>query len=136
MAQDWRLQQRELDLFRRDYNQVRPHEALGMQTPESICEPSPRPHPEREPEIEYPDSMLVRRVKTHGHFRWNKHDIFLSEVLWGESVGLLPVDDGIYTVYFAHVPLTRFDSRTGKTYRIPKTNYHAHPRARIGGNCP
>ena len=32
-ADDWRAQQRELDRFRHDYNQVRPHEALGMQTP-------------------------------------------------------------------------------------------------------
>jgi len=37
--------------------------------------------------------MLVRSVKSHGHFRWKKHDVFLSEVLWGERVGLLPVDD-------------------------------------------
>jgi transposase InsO family protein len=35
-AEDWRGQQRELDRFRHDYNQVRPHEALGMQTPASV----------------------------------------------------------------------------------------------------
>jgi len=35
-AQDWRGQQRELDRFRDDYNHVRPHEALGMQTPASV----------------------------------------------------------------------------------------------------
>src|ERR1017187_2062854 len=35
-AQDWRGQQRELDRFRHDYNQVRPHEALAMQTPASV----------------------------------------------------------------------------------------------------
>ena len=52
--------------------------------------------------------MLVRTIKSHGHFRWKKHDVFLSEVLWGERVGLLPVDDGIYAVYFAHVPLGLF----------------------------
>jgi len=109
LAEDWRGQQRELDRFRHDYNHVRPHEALGMQTPASVYEPSPREYPERLPEVEYPDAMLVRTVKSHGHFRWKKHDIFLSEVLWGEPVGLLPVDDGIYTVYFARVPLALFD---------------------------
>jgi hypothetical protein len=45
--------------------------------------------------------MQVRTIKSHGHFRWKKHDVFLSEVLWGERVGLLPFDDGLYTVYFA-----------------------------------
>jgi transposase len=80
-------------------------------------------------DTEYPDSMLVRTVKTHGHFRWNKHDVFLTEVLWGEPIGLLPVDDGIYTVYFAHLPLARFDSRTGKTYRLPRATTPANTRA-------
>jgi len=44
-------------------------------------------------------------VKSQGQFRWKKQDVFLSEVLWGERVGLLPVDDRWYTVYFAHVPI-------------------------------
>ena len=100
-AEDWRGQQRELDRFRHDYNQVRPHEALGMQTPASVYEPSPRPYPARVPEVEYPDTMQVRTIKSHGHFRWKKHDVFLSEVLWGEPVGLLPFDEGCYKVYFA-----------------------------------
>jgi hypothetical protein len=80
--------------------------------------------------------MLVRRVKTHGHFRWNKHDIFLSEVLWGESVGLLPVDDGIYTVYFAHVPLTRFDSEQAKPTASPKPTTMLIRARGSGGAAP
>jgi transposase InsO family protein len=136
LAEDRWLQQRELDLFRQDYNRVRPHEALGMETPESVYQPSPRPYPEREPKIEYPDSMLVRTVHSHGHFRWKKHDVFLTEVLWGEPVGPLPVDDGIYTVYFAHVPLARFDSRTGKTCPIPRARANQKPRAGCGEASP
>ena len=89
-----------------------------MQTPASVYEPSPRAYPERLPEVEYPDEMLVRAIKSHGHFRWKKHDVFLSEVLWGERVGLLPVDGGCYTVYFAHMPLALFDGR--KTYPLPR----------------
>jgi transposase InsO family protein len=119
-AQDWRGQQLELDRFRHDYNEVRPHEALAMQTPGSVYQPSPRPYPERLPEVEYPDTMLVRAVKAHGHFRWKKHDVFLSEVLWGEQVGLLPVDDGVYTVYFAHVPIALFHERRMRTVPLGK----------------
>jgi hypothetical protein len=37
--------------------------------------------------------MLVRSVKQQGVFRWKKHDVFLSEVLWGECIGLLPRDE-------------------------------------------
>jgi len=119
-AQDWRGQQRELDRFRYDYNEVRPHEALGMQTPASVYEPSPRAYPVRLPEVEYRDAMLVRTIKSHGHFRWKKHDVFLSEVLWGERVGLLPVDDDCFRVYFAHVPLALFNPRSRKTSPLPK----------------
>jgi transposase InsO family protein len=128
-AFDRRGQQRELDRFRLDYNQVRPHEALGMQTPGSVYEPSPRAYPARLPEVEYPDTMLVRTVKSHGHFRWKMHDVFLSEVLWGEPVGLLPVDDGLYTIYFAHIPLALFDTRTRKTYHLPRPKQGQHSRS-------
>ena len=119
-AQDRRAQQRALENFRQEYNEVRPHEALAMETPASVYEPSPRPYPARVPEPEYPATMLVRSVRAHGHFRWQKrHDVFLSEVLWGERVGLLPIDERWYTVYFADVPLARFDSWRRRVLPLP-----------------
>ena len=68
-AADRRAQQRSLDSFRQEYNRVRPHEALDMETPASVYEPSPRQYPARVPEPEYPSTMLVRSVKTQGVFR-------------------------------------------------------------------
>src|SRR6267378_1101660 len=82
-----REHQRAMERFRQEYNQRRPHEALGMQTPAAVYEPSPRPYPARVPEPEYPSAMLVRSVHHQGQIRWKKHEIFLSEVLWGEQVG-------------------------------------------------
>jgi transposase InsO family protein len=117
-AEDWRGQQRELDRFRHDFNHLRPHEALQMQTPASVYEPSLRPYPAREPEVEYPDSMEVRTVKAHGHFRWKRKDVFLSEVLWAEPIGLLPLGDGLFTIYFANRPLVGFDSKQGKLVQL------------------
>jgi transposase InsO family protein len=136
-GEDWRAQQRELDRFRHDYNQVRPHEALGMQTPASVYEPSLlRPYPAREPELEYPDEMRVLTVKSHGHFRWKKQDVFLSEVLWGERIGMLEAADGLYTIYFAHLPLARFDARTCKLIPVAK-GAGAKPASSGGGQaCP
>jgi hypothetical protein len=89
---------------------VRPHEALEMRTPAEVYQPSPRKFPACVPELEYPSTMLVRTVRHHGHFRWKKHDVFLTDVLWGENVGLLPEDDRWFTICFAHLPLARFDS--------------------------
>ena len=70
-AANRREQQRELDRFRAEYNEVRPHEALGMQTPQEIHRPSARTFPARVPEPEYPETMLPRSVRAHGHFRWH-----------------------------------------------------------------
>jgi len=49
-------------------------------------------------------------VKHQGVFRWKKHDVLLSEVLWAERIGLLPVDDRWFTIYFAQLPIASFDS--------------------------
>ena len=134
ISEDRGRQQRELERFRREYNEVRPHEALLMQTPASVYEPSLRAYPERVPEVEYPGTMQVLRVKSHGHFRWKKHDVFLSEVLWGEPIGLLPVDDDRYTIYFADVPLACFDGRRRKISPLPKEAKNA---TAVGGQaCP
>jgi transposase InsO family protein len=128
-AEDWRSQQLALDRFRREYNEVRPHEALGMKTPASVYQVSPREYPERVPEPEYPVTMLVRSVQQKGHFRWKKHEVFLSEVLWGERVGLLPFDDEWYTVYFAQHPLARFNARDGRVSPLVKTKLKVNRRS-------
>jgi hypothetical protein len=86
--------------------------------------------------VEYPDTMLVRTVKSHGHFRWKKHDVFLSEVLWGERVGLLPVDDDRFTVYFAHLPVARFDARSCKIAPMSGTGPAKHALSGPGQACP
>ena len=119
-AANWREQQRAMERFRQEYNQVRPHEALGMQTPAAVYQPSARSFPVRVREPKYPDAMQVLHVKSQGQFRWKKQDVFLSEVLWGEPVGLLPVDDRWYTIYFAQFPIARFDSRQLRVLPLKK----------------
>jgi transposase InsO family protein len=120
-AANRREQQRKMDRFREEYNQVRPHEALEMQTPAAVYQPSARSFPARVPEPDYPATMLVRSVRPHGHFRWKKYDVFLSEVFWGERVGLLPEDDRWFTIYFAEVPVARFDSKKLCVTPLPET---------------
>ena len=120
-AANRREQQRALDRFRQEYNERRPHEALGMQTPASLYTPSRRKFPAPVPEPDYLETMRVRRVRAHGHFRWKHHDVFLSEVLWGENVGLLPEDDRWFAIYFARYPIARFDSQKLQVTPLPKT---------------
>ena len=105
-----RGQQRAFHRFRREYNEQRPHQALGMQTPSAVYTRSMRSYPARVPEPEYGNAMLVRRVGLRGTFSWKHECVFVSETLIGESIGLLPQDERIYTVYFAAFPIARFDS--------------------------
>ncbi len=138
LADDWRAQQRELDRFRQDFNHVRPHEALNMQTPATVYQPSLRPYPARLPEIEYPDTMEVRTIKSQGHFRWKKKDIFLTQVLGGEPIGLLPINKEMFTIYFAHLPLARLHTSTGTLFPIKQRdkNKNLPNKEKLSGMCP
>src|SRR5580658_9712968 len=54
-----RMQQQAFDRFRREYNEVRPHQALAMQPPDSVYRNAPRLSPSRLPEPEYGSAMKV-----------------------------------------------------------------------------
>ena len=123
-AYDARGQQRSFDRFVAVYNLQRPHQALGMRTPSALYQPSPRSYPARVPEPEYGSALLVRRVDCTGHFSWTHENVFLSEVLAGERVGLEAVDDRYYRIYFAAVALALFDSRQLRVMRMPPPSPH------------
>lgn len=109
-AANGRAQQRAFHRFQCEYNEERPHEALEQKTPSSCYQASGRSYPARLREPEYGTGLQVRRVNLRGSFSWKHQDVFLSEVLTGERVGLEPVDERYFTVYFAEFPLGRFDS--------------------------
>lgn len=113
-----RAQQRTMDAFRAEYNQLRPHEALGMRTPASMYRPSSRIFPERLPEPEYGTAMRVRRVMQHGQFFWNYNAVFLGKALAGERIGLLPVDDRYLRIYLSCYPVARFDAQTLRVEKL------------------
>lgn len=109
-AASGRAQQRRFDAFRQEFNRQRPHEALGMATPESVYVPSPRAYPSREPQVQYPDGWQIRKVRHKGGINWKNEEMYLTGVLSGEDVGLEPVDDRYCRVWFGPVPLAICDS--------------------------
>jgi hypothetical protein len=78
--------------------------------------------------------MIERSVRHHGNFRWKRHDVFLSEVFWGERIGLLPEDDRWFTIYFAEIPVARFDSQ--KLRVMPLQKSEGFNRANAGEGVP
>jgi putative transposase len=94
-------QQDELDVWRHEFNHVRPHRALGMKVPAHIYRPSTIKY-EPNYELVYDDAECVRKVSTVGRFRLNGKQFFLSHALRGQYVGLRRRQDGSYEVWFAN----------------------------------
>jgi putative transposase len=104
-------QQRKFNVFREEFNDERPHEALDQETPAACYASSPRAMPDRMPPLEYPDRFEVRYVSANGGIRWNSRWVNVSIVCVGEYVGLEEIDDGIWNVYFGPLKLGRLHER-------------------------
>jgi hypothetical protein len=113
-AYDQQRQQTLFDEFRLEYNEVRPHEALGQETPATIWVPSQRQMPSRIQPPEYPGHFFPRRVSSAGTFRFKGRQLFLSETLNNEHIGLEETDDGIWSIHFYQTLIARFDERDPK----------------------
>ena len=104
-------QQQRFDAFCKEYNELRPHEALNQQTPASQYTRAAREYPKRLPKIQYPDYFEVRRVGSNGIANWRNKLLYTSHLLYQEYIGLEEIDDGIWQVYFGPVTLGKFDER-------------------------
>lgn len=109
-----RAQQHAFDDFWYVYNFERPHEALGDTPPAQSYEASPRPYPEQEPEMTYPGHFEVRQVRTSGEIKWRGEFLYVSQALVGEPVGLEPVSERHWQMFFGPVALGLLDDHTGK----------------------
>jgi transposase InsO family protein len=107
-------QQRAFDAFRREYNDERPHEALGNATPATRYRPSPKPFPAKLPELEYPSHMRVHRAQHNGVISVDGVQFYISNCVDEEYLGLEPVGDGCWKVYFGPIELGLLDARRAK----------------------
>ncbi len=107
-ASDGVAQQEAFDTFRQEFNEVRPHEALGQTRPASHYHPSFRPFPATLPDPEYPAHFQVRKVSGNGGISWHTGWMNISRVLSGEYVGLEEVDHKVWSVHFGPLLLGRF----------------------------
>jgi putative transposase len=100
-AKNRRAQQQRFDQFRSEYNEDRPHEALGQTPPAQHYEPSLRAYPERLPTVEFPSDWLTRCVTAGGKMSWKGEYVFVAHALEGERVGLEQIDEQRWRVWFS-----------------------------------
>lgn len=107
---DLKAQQRRLNHFVKEYNHIRPHEALDMKTPGDVHDFKTRPFVERVPHFDYDSDMKVQRVTNNGALRWKTFFwVYVTAALKGKYVGIKHVGNGIWTVYYRGVYLGFFD---------------------------
>jgi transposase InsO family protein len=99
-AADAGAQQIRFDAFRRHYNEERPHEALGQRPPHEVYTPSRRAMPDRVEEPWYDADHQVRRVRPLGTIKWKGGEVFISEALVGEIIGIAELETGDHVVRF------------------------------------
>ena len=118
-AANLNLQQRVFNNFRHTYNYIRPHEALGDETPASRWKPSRRIYPHRIAPPRYPAHVEQRRVSNAGCFRLHSGQQFLSQALNGETVGLEQIDDALWNILYYDTLLGRYDEHKRRITGVP-----------------
>jgi len=104
-ARSLREQIARFERFREIYNTERPHEALGQLPPARVYQPSPRPFSGILRSPDYADGVRVRRVRSNGEIKWRGNLVFVSEVLAGEPVGLVEIDNDCWKLNYGPVEL-------------------------------
>src|ERR1035438_451179 len=111
--------QRWLDEFRWEHNQVRPHEALGMRTPASLWQPSPRVYDPQPPHWEYPAGAQVRKLDADGKVRAYGRSWNISQALRREWVQLMRLEDRVL-VYYCRTLIRELDLTTQRSTAVER----------------
>ncbi|TGK41206.1 IS481 family transposase [Leptospira andrefontaineae] len=117
-------QQQSFDRFKKEYNEIRPHEALGYQTPASVYIQSSRLFPSKLQEVAYPTHVVAEKVYESGFSQYGPHRVFFGAPLIGEIVGFEEISDRLCRIYFTNAVLGILDLYTGKVLKYEKLTYN------------
>lgn len=101
--------QEQFDIWRRIYNEERPHEGIQMLCPCDRYSPSKRQYHEKLAPLEYKKGDIVRKVEASGLANFQGKRYFLGEHLKGEHVAFRETKDGQFDIYFSMTRLQRID---------------------------
>ena len=113
---------RAFDLWRQDYNQERPHEALAWQVPLTRYRPSSRNYDHNPAPPEYDPAMTVRKVDSSGRLSFRNHTLKIGKAFIREALGIREEKDaGIYSLWWystkiGHIDLRQQTAFVGKSH--------------------
>ena len=103
--QEWRIK----------YNNIRPHEALGMKCPAEVYIPSDRTYIDNIKKYEYGGEYHVIKVNSWGYVRFNGWQVYLSETMINENIEFRPNPHGdSFFACYRNFKIAEFSNVTGK----------------------
>jgi len=102
-------QQKRFDIFRMDYNNFRPHEALNQNVPKSYYKYSTRPYIQKPFVPEYDYGFTVRYVYPSGELMFKSFNFYIAALLAGQPLGFKEVADGIWHIFYSFLPVAILD---------------------------
>ena len=110
-------QQKRFDWFCFDYNHNRPHESLNQEPPAKHYQKSNRIYVEKPIRPEYDHGFIIRRVCSGGDIKLYGRRYYLTELLFGQDVGLKETADGLLTIYYSFQSIGTIDLRKNKVIK-------------------
>ena len=102
-------QQKRQERWVREFNEIRPHEALQLRTPDKVFRPSKWEMPLHARDPEYGPHVVPMRVELEGHVRVGGLRLRVGMPLQGELVGIEDLGVGRFRVWFNFVDLGTCD---------------------------
>jgi putative transposase len=90
---------KKLEEFANYYNFIRPHEALGQKTPNTVYQRSSRYWDGKLKSPEYSNEYKIGKVKSCGKMSWKNREIYIGRVFEGEPIGLKLEDESLKAYY-------------------------------------
>lgn len=107
--------QAKFSTWRDKYNNLRPHEALGMKRPGEVYQPSQREYKEKIEKFEYGGAHHVIKVNSWGYVRFDKWQVYLSETMIGQYIEFRTTPDGdSFVACYRNFKIAEFDTQDGK----------------------
>ena len=107
--------QNKFSIWRDKYNNIRPHEALGMKRPGEVYEPSQRQYSDTIKKYEYGGEYHVIKVNSWGYVRFDKWQVYLSETMIDQHIEFRPSPDGeTFAACYRNFKIAEFDTEDGQ----------------------
>jgi transposase InsO family protein len=126
-------QQLAFDVFCREFNHQRPHEALGQKPPALFYVPSARAYAGQERDPEYPSDYEAVRLYGKGQTRIGGREVYVSLVLAEQVIGMRRLSDRTWLVRFADVDLGLLKEGEPNLRPIPGVPDSGASKRRRGG---